>query len=77
MLIYIQQKLSVNPSLHDHWLACWYSGPQREARMNRVVFSVGSAAAENWSRPTELFPSFSSPVNGHGEENEPFVIVNG
>jgi predicted heme/steroid binding protein len=73
MLIYTQQNLSVDPSLHDHWLACWYNGPQREAHMNRVVFSVGSAAAENWSRPTELFPS----VNGHGEENEPFVIVNG
>lgn len=73
MVIYIQHTLSVDVALQDHWLACWYNGPQHEARMNRIVFSVGSTAADEWSPPIELFPA----VNGHGEENEPFAIVNG
>lgn len=72
MLLYIQPKLLVDASMHDHWIACWYNGPQREAHSNRVVFAVAPPSAESWSRPIELFPS----VNGHGEENEPFAIIN-
>lgn len=73
MIIYIQQTLAVDSAIQNHWLACWYNGPQREAHMNRIVFSIGSAVADHWSPPIELFP----PVNGHGEENEPFAIVSG
>lgn len=58
--------------VNGSFLCMWYNGPEREYERNRVVVAT-SRDAVAWTAPTEVFPS----VNQHGEENEPFVQVNG
>ena len=73
MLIYLSEKLDINVSMQNRFLACWYNGPEREGHLNRVVLSLSSPDAQLWSEPVTIFPS----VDAKGEENEPFAIIDG